>query len=48
MSIANSLEKTKLRVFNNETSTYWPEASTRTKKYEKGPEGGTMGLHTSP
>ena len=48
MIIANNLGNARFRVLSKETSACFPEASTKTKKYWKGPEGGMIGLHRSP
>ena len=48
MIIASSLGNARFRVLSKETSACLPNASTKMKKYWKGPNGGVMGPHRSP
>ena len=48
MIIAKSFGNAKFLVLSKDTSACFPDASTNTKKYWKGPDGGVMGPQKSP
>ena len=48
MIIAKSLGNARFQVLSRDTSACFLDASTNTKKYWKGPDGGVMGPERSP